>query len=65
MSGILYIYVYVVVKFPSLSLGISINYFKLVSIWRNISQHKPSEKVRSHRIYPHMLDKNRNYLGIK
>ena len=61
ISGIPYtIYVYVVVKFPSLSLGISINSFKLVSTWRNISQHKQwSEKVRSHVLSAHAGQKQK------
>ena len=33
--------------------------------WEVDEQKQWSEKVRSHRFYPHMLDKNRNYEGIK
>ena len=36
-----------------------------VNKWE-VDEHKQwSEKVRSHRFCPHMLDKNRNYEGIK
>ena len=29
-----------------------------------VDEHEPSEKVRSQRFCPHLLDKNRNYEGI-